>query len=348
MPKTFKAETLTEIAGKLLIAGGMTERDAAIVSNHLSGANLAGHDSHGIIRIIQYMESIEKGTVAPAGCPRVIRESKCAAQIDGDKAFGQVAFAKALELAIDKARLHGAGLVAMSNHDHTGRIGHYAEEAARQDMAAFVCCGKLGSAKLGECAPFGGLEARLGTNPIAMAFPYLPDAPILLDFATSVAPEGKIRVSRARGESLPDDWVISNKGKPSNRPEDYYAGGTILPLGGWSGGHKGYALSFMTVIFAGILSHLGVNPDIWDGSFLLIFDPQNFIPLESISTHVANTVKAVKNTPLQDGVSEILVPGEREARIRRQRLKNGIQVEDSTWRQISNLMKLHGIKVAVD
>ena len=145
----------------------------------------------------------------------------------------------ALETGMAKAREHGLSLVNVSNHEHTGRVGTYAETAAKDGMASFMCSGYVGGQSLMAVAPFGGTVRKLSTNPLVIAFPYNDEGPILLDFATTISAEGKLRVARAKGATLPDYWTITADGTPSNDPNTYYEGGSLLPIGGLHGGHKG-------------------------------------------------------------------------------------------------------------
>ena len=177
--------------------------------------------------------------------------------MDGHYGFGQVAATFSTELAIDKAKKQGVSCVTMRRLGHLGRLGAYAEMATRAGLRSDLVL--LRSAAYGiSQAPFGGFKRMLGTNPIALAFPSEEEGPILSDFATCVAAEGKIRLSRARGHKLPDGWILDKEGRPSNDPNDFYAGGAILPVGG-SVGHKGFCLAFMTDLFGGILSRDGFS-----------------------------------------------------------------------------------------
>ena len=244
MPK-LTGDQIRDIAFHVLRAAGASGNNAHVVADHLANANLAGHDSHGFIRITQYVEDIRNGTIDAKAEPTVAQDHGGLVQIDGNGTFGQVVAARATGLAIERARQNGVATVTMTNLDHTGRIGTYPEMVAVEGMASIMVTGVVGGTSGMNVAPFGGTRRKLGTNPIAIGFPYLPDSPMLLDFATSVSAEGKLRVYRNRGHLLPSAWVIDKDGEPSNDPNDYYEGGSILPLGGMESGHKGYALSVM-------------------------------------------------------------------------------------------------------
>ena len=348
MPR-LKAEAIADISYELLCAAGTEPGHARIVADHLADSNLVGHDSHGFIRIIEYMDTLKRGDVNPTVQPTVVLDNKAIVKIDGNNTFGQVVFTKAQELAVEKARQYGLGMVTMRNHSHTGRLGHYAEKVAENGMAAIMWTGLLNTDNKADSAPFGGYVARLGTNPIAMSFPLSSGEAVLLDFATTIAAEGKIRVFRAKGQNLPDKWILDKKGRPSDIPDDFYDNGSILPMGGLTGGHKGYALSFMASLFGGILAQLesssqGGVPEKWYGSSILVIDLQTYAPMSAIQEQVEGAIQAVKSSPTVEGVKNILYPGEIESNVRRQRQKEGIEIEDNTWGKVVELVAEYNLK----
>jgi uncharacterized oxidoreductase len=334
-----KGEQLEKIAFHLLYAAGAPEDHSRIVAQHLADNNLAGHDSHGLIRVIQYLRQIKEGVIVPTAKPEIVAESPCTAQVDGHYGFGQVVAYFSTALAIDKAKKQGVSSVALRHLCHLGRLGAYAEMAAQKGCAAILYC-STGGQSLSQ-APFGGAKRRLGTNPIAMGFPG-EEGPIISDFATSVASEGKVRVYRARRQNLPQGWILDKKGDPSETPNDFYDGGTLLPVGG-SVGHKGFCLAFMTDVFGGILARNGFignpNKQFSNGSFFVVIDIERFAPLAPAKSEASTMVKFVKDTPLARGFEHILYPGEKEAKSRKERSKTGIEIEDETWNQIMALVE---------
>ena len=340
-------EGIYKIAFHLLRSAGAPDGHATTVANHLAEANLAGHDSHGFLRISQYLKEIKDGSLAPDGQPEVVLESAGIAQVNGNGTFGQVVATMATELAIGKARQNGISLVTMRDLGHTGRVGTYPEMAAKEGMAATMCTGFVGAQIGRNVAPFGGTERKLGTNPISMSFPYLPDSPVLLDFATSVAAEGKLRFYRAKGQSLPDAWVLNKDGAPSDDPNDYYDGGSILPLGGLQSGHKGYALSVMVSLFGAIMGGLGGHEQVDGfpriGSSITVIDVGRMAPAEDLRAQVGEMVRYLKDTPLAEGSKAVLYPGEIEAMTRGERLANGVEVPQATWDEMAELIREHGL-----
>jgi uncharacterized oxidoreductase len=341
---TLKGEQLEKIAFHLFCATGAPEEHSRIVAQHLADNNLTGHDSHGFIRIIQYIRQIKEGAIIPAAKPEIVSDSPSVAQVDGHYGFGQVVATFSIGLAIDKAKKQGVSCVTMRFLRHLGRLGAYAEMASRAGCAAILYCSTGGQAI--STAPFGGSKRRLGTNPIAMAFPSEEEGPILSDFATSVAAEGKIRVYRARGQKLPDGWILDKEGRPSNDPNDYYDGGAILPVGG-SVGHKGFCLAFMTSLFGDILSGDDFpgapGKQLSNGSLILAIDIERFAPLAAIKSKVSKMVDHLKDTPLAEGFESVMYPGEKEAKNRRERGKKGVEIEDETWNQVMDLVKEYGV-----
>jgi uncharacterized oxidoreductase len=197
-----------------------------------------------------------------------------------------------------------------------------------------------------QVAPFGGREARLGTNPLAIAFPSDLEAPVLVDMATSAVAGGKIAVARARRAPIPTGWILDHEGRPTTDPAALGEGGVMLPLGGPEG-HKGYALSFAVETLAAILPGLGfgVDPDGRhnDGAFLLAFDPGAFLPPDRFRAEVAAFARYLKATPPAQGFAEVLYPGELEHRTALARRRDGIPVEDATWEHLGALARAAGL-----
>lgn len=344
---TVTRDDITRIAHKVLGAAGALDEHAATVGSHLADANMAGHDSHGFIRIPQYVTDIRDGSLDPKAQPEVMSEDGGTAKVDGKSTFGQVVATFATQLGVKKAKQSGIGMVTMGNLTHTGRIGTYPEMATREGMAAIMCTGQISSGK-GGVAPFGGREGRLSTNPISMAFPYKPDAPVLLDFATSMAAEGKLRVYKARGDTLPDEWVLNSDGAPSRDPNDYYNGGAILPVGGLQGGHKGYGLSFMVTLLGGLLGGYGMpakgGRTFGAGSFITVIDLGRIASDEEIRGEVGRLVDYVKDTPPMEGSKGVLFPGEIESMTRQERVANGVMIEQDTWDAVGELIDEFGLR----
>ncbi len=344
---TLTAQELEQLAVAIFRAMGSDQTEAQIVGRHLVEANLAGHDSHGVLRIPQYVKAIRDGRIRINSHVQVVRESAAGVVLDGQLAFGQVIAVEAMRLAIEKACTSAVCAVSVFNSNHVGRLAAHTLLAAESGMIGLLTVNAGGGGQL--VAPFGGVAGRLATNPISIAVPS-PDGspPLVLDIATSVAPEGKLRAYRQRGERVPDGWIIDHAGRLSNDPKDFYGppAGALLPLGG-SAGHKGYGLALMFDILAGGLSGAGCsrpNPQpTGDGLFLMAIDVRQFSPIEEFRTRVAELVEHTKSSPPAPGFQEVMVPGEYEFRQEQKRRREGIVVEETTWAEIQAIAKELGV-----
>ena len=281
---TIQADRLQNIAAELLKGAGANEEEAAIVSRHSIGANLAGHDSHGIIQIPTYIDRVKRGHIVPGAPFDIIRESSTTTVIDGNWGFGYVVSERAMEMTIEKAKQHGVAAATVFRQSHVGRVADYPLMAASEGMIGIMTADSGRSSK--GVVPFGGREPRLGTNPICIAMPSNLEGPMFIDMATSAVAAGKLGVAVARGASVPEGWIIDKDGNPSTDPSDLRNGGAVLPLGGPEG-HKGYGLSVMVEILSGILTGLGFGHDPSgrhnDGCFLAAFNVNAFAPLMTSS-----------------------------------------------------------------
>ena len=234
----YSYETLHAFSIAVLTAAGAPDGHARAVADHLIDANLAGHDSHGAHRLMQYTDAIDQGGIDPKASPRTVNEGTTTAVLDATGVFGQVAGLAATELAVAKASEHGTAVVGVRGANHVGRAGVYALKMAQAGLVGQVYCSGRGA---GIVAPWGGTTPLLSTNPIAVAVPTAGE-PILVDITTSVTAEGKVRVARYAGKELAPGQILDRDGNPSTTPDDLYNGGSMLPLGGLMG-HKGYGLS---------------------------------------------------------------------------------------------------------
>src|ERR1700749_3897665 len=238
-----------------------------------------------------------------------------------------------MPLTIEKAKTANVAAATVFRQGHIGRVASYTLMAAREGMIGIATADSGRSPK--AVAPFGGREARLGTNPISIAIPSDLDGPLFPDRAPSAAAAGKIGVAVARGESVPDGWVIGKDGKPTNDPRQLRQGGALLPMGGPDGGYKGYGLAFMVEILCGLLTGLGFGVEPTgrhnDGCFMAVFNVAAFRPLAEVQKDFGGFIAYLKPTPPAEGSSGVLYPGEIEHRRQQERSRNGIEVEDATW-----------------
>jgi LDH2 family malate/lactate/ureidoglycolate dehydrogenase len=343
MPK-IKAERLDEIGRALFVAAGVPPAEAETVMRHVVAANLAGHDSHGIIQVPTYIERIKVGHIVPGAPWTIVQESATTTVVDGHWGFGYVANERAMKLTIEKAKRANMAAATVFRQGHIGRVASYTLMAAREGMIGIATADSGRSPK--AVAPFGGREARLGTNPISIAMPSDLDGPLYLDMATSAAAAGKIALSVARGDPVPPGWIIDKDGKPSTDPRQLRQGGALLPVGG-SEGYKGYGLSVMVEILCGILTGLGFGVEPTgrhnDGCFMAVFNVEAFRPLAQFKKDIADFVAYLKATPPAEGSQGVFYPGEIEHRREQDRRANGIEVEDATWEKLRSLAEGYGI-----
>jgi uncharacterized oxidoreductase len=342
---TVQADRLIEIADNLLQGAGAPADEAATVARHVIGANLAGHDSHGIIQIPTYIDRVDKGDIVPGAEWKIVQESPTTTVVDGHWGFGYVANEKAMKLTIEKAEKQNIAAATVFRQGHIGRLAAYPLMAAERGMISLITADSGRGPK--HVAPFGGMEKRLGTNPISIAMPSDLDGPFFIDMATSSVAAGKINLALARGSDIPTGWILDKDGQATTNPADFKAGGPLLPLGGTEG-YKGYGLSAMVEIFSGILTGLGhgVEPTGKhnDGCFMACFKVEAFRDLKTFKAEVAEFAHYLKNTMPAEGFEEVLYPGEIEHRNEVSRGKGGIAVEDSTWEKLTALAEKYGMR----
>ena len=327
-----QADHLRRIGAALLKAAGASEEVAHAVADGCVNANLAGHDSHGIIAVPTYIDRIAAGHIAPGAKWSIIQESPTTTVIDGNWGFGFHVNAKAMALTIEKAKTANVAACTVFRQSHVGRLAAYPLMAARDGMIGLATADSGRSPK--HVAPFGGREARLGTNPISIAVPSDLEAPFYLDMATSAVAAGKIALAVARGEDIPKGWIIDAEGRHTTDPRQYRNGGALLPLGGTEG-YKGSGLAAMVEVLCGLLTGLGFGVEPTgrhnDGCFMAVFNVAAFRPLAQFKKEVGEFAHYLKSTPPSEGSNGVFYPGEIEFLRERQRRKDGVEIEDATW-----------------
>ena len=344
----FKADDLRSVVESVCAAAGSERAEATLIARRLVDANLAGHDSHGVIRLPRYISNLAKGGVVANRHATVALDTGALIVVDGNNGFGQVVGGEAMAIGIAAAKRNGACVLALRHSAHLGRIADWAEMAADAGLASlhFVNVTGIGANRV---APFGGTDGRLATNPIAAAIPRPGGSHIVLDMATSVVAEGKIAVAANRGVETPDGWLIDRHGRPTRNPRDLYEepGGAIMPFGAY----KGYGLALFVDLIAGALIGAGgithrheVPSRIENNMVAMIIDPQAIGDRSAFDAEVEAIVAYVTaSKPTGDGA--LLVPGDPERRTRAERLANGIPIEAETWRQIVEAGKSVGVIV---
>ena len=351
----FEPEPLEEFCRGVLAAMGAAPEVAREVAAHLVGANLSGHDSHGAMRLMQYVNQSDSGDIVPSAQPELVHEAGAVFVVDAHRGFGHYATAFAIDRAVELARRHGVSAGAVRHGTHIGRLGHYTERAAGQGCVSIVTVGVAGPG-IGMVVPFGAAERFLGTNPWSFGVPADGRPPLIFDAATSAVAEGKVRVARSKGAQVPAGAIVDAAGKPSTDPEALYEGGGLLPVGGWAG-HKGYGLSMASALIGGLAmigdpeptmagaSNLPPAPGRTAGVFLFVLDPGHFGDAAAYKEMVAATMNAVKNVRPQDGVERVLVPGEPEVINRRRRAGEGIAIPDTTRGELAEIGDRFGVRL---
>ncbi len=338
------AGELQELAARIFAAAGAPADVAAEVADHLVQANLAGHDSHGVIRVRWYVEQVRSGWIRPQSRPRVERETTAAALVSGEWGFGHPAARAAIDLAVDRALEHGLGAAGLVRATHIGRLGTYTERAAARGCVALMWLGGLGTHR--ASVPYGGARPLYGTNPISFAYPAGAAGTVLLDYATTKISGGKVMVAQDRGEEVPPGCIVDARGRPSTRPEDYFEGGALLPFGQ----HKGYAQAFFAQLLGQCLTGAertgaeGYGGDAFkeSGSFFIAIDPGLLRPAQESMRAAASFVEKARAIPPAPGFERVMAPGDPETRARSER-REAILLPAATMESILATAKELGI-----
>ena len=319
----------------LFEAAGLPTDQAKVAMDHLVDANLTGHDSHGVIRTPGYVRGVHSGGIKPAGNHKIVRETPTSMTIDANKSFGIVLCNQAMQWAVDRAKEYTFGAVAGHQSSHIGRLGDYPPVAAEQDCIGLLMLNGGGR----WAAPFGGTGRRLPPNPIAFSAPTPEGPPLMLDMTTSMVAGGKIHLALARGEQVPEGWLVDEAGNPTTDPQlwsDRKA--AVFPIGHPITGHKGYGLGMMIDAIAGGLSWAGCSAEQptrgGSGYIAIAIKIEAFIDLDEYKKEIGILIDWVKSSPLMPGFDKIYYPGEIEAENRAKREVDGIYIEDSTWSNI--------------
>jgi len=346
---TLTHDALSAFAEKLLAAAGADEESSRTVAESLVGANLRGHDSHGVMRIPFYVQRVEEGRLNPCERLKVEKSAPTAFVCDGNWGFGQVLCRDLTSRLITRAKETGIACGTLRRSAHCGRLGEYAEMAAKENLVSIITANTHGAAQ--RVAPVGGKRPRLGTNPLCIGFPGGKDGPFVLDFGTSATAEGKVRVKKIAGEPIPLGWVIDPDGKPTTDPNQLYGDppGTILPMGG-DQAYKGFGLSFMVELLCGALSGgqcalADPPPPVGNCVFMLVIAPGQLAGIEHLGAEVSRLEEYVRGVPRIDGVSKITLPGDPERAVMAQRAESGIPLDEGNWQALVTLAERLGVEL---
>jgi uncharacterized oxidoreductase len=348
---TVAADYLISLVETIFARAGVPVAEARIVAESLVTSNLMGLDSHGVIRVMQYLDLIEKGGLNPSGRLEIVTDAPAMVIARGNWGFGMVVARQATELVIERAAHFGIAAISVGDCNHVGRVGEFTSMIAERNKMGLATANGHGAAQ--RVVPWGGIEHRLGTNPISFAVPSGREHPIVVDMATSVTAEGKVRVARNKGRRLPEAWIVNASGVLSSDPNDLYGPppGSLLPLGGYVG-YKGYALSVMVDILSGGLSSAGTSragqTRIGNGFYVQAIDIKKFVPEQEFSRRMQEFAAHLESAALAPGFSHISLPGDPEYTTMAARQRDGIVIDDETWRQLSERALKFGIKAQGD
>jgi ureidoglycolate dehydrogenase (NAD+) len=333
-------EKLKQFLTDIFVAKGMSAADAAAVADLLAWANVRGIDGHGAVRLSSYLEFIDRGDLDPRAEPQIRMLGPTAFTLDGARAAGPVAMMKAAGHAVATARQYGVCIALVHDTTHTGAIGRYPQWVAEQGCACIMMNGG---------PPFmayhGTRTANLGTSPISIAVPGPDAAPLLLDMATSVVSNGRLRQAIAAGETLPEGWALDADGKVTTDPKK---AAVILPLGG----PKGSGLSLMFECLTGILAASPLLIMYADpagrkrhkqSAIMIVLNVEMFRPLADFRRDVGDLAAMIRKLPLQQGFDEALMPGERGERRAAARRAEGIPLTPALWKELSDIARALGV-----
>ena len=332
---TIRAEPLEQLSRDIFIAVGAPEDIADIVAESLVTTNLFGHDSHGVLRVKQYVTMIREGMIQPAARPHLWKRFGATAMVTGGYGFGQLGARFAADLAAELGAEHGIAAVSLGQTTHIGRLGEYTNMIA---AAGLIGIGfTSGTMYRGWVTPFGGRERIFGTNPMSFAVPCGDDGTLLLDFATAGVAHGKIVLARAKAKPVPQGMMLDSDGRPSTDASILDDGAVLLPMGL----HKGSGLALMMEIIPTLLAgHRPISSSEFqygNPTLLMALAPEAFADDGDFSMHVDALKRRVKDVKPAAGCDEVLLPGEPEARSYAERLRSGIPLPDLVWRDLSDL-----------
>ena len=332
----FKQKNLTAAMEAIVLAGGSEPREARLVAENLVTANLLGHDSHGIGMIPRYVDARLEGGLAANQHPEATLDTGAMLALDGCKGYGQTIGHEAMQMAIERAQRHGSCIMVLANSHHLGRIGHWAEMAVAQGLVSIHFVNVISHARV---APYAGRDARFGTNPVCIGIPIPGEKPFLLDMATAAVAQGKMRVAHNKREKVAPGLLIDDKGLPTDDPR--YA--VVPPLGAILafGGHKGYGLAVACELLGGALTGGGTwhfdeskKQRVLNGMLTIVIDAARLGTAAAFQSETRQFVEWLRKGRPAPGADRVRLAGEPERETRAKREREGISVDDNTWKEI--------------
>lgn len=341
MKKILKADELRAHVAAILRACGSSAEEAGIVAAHLVLANLSGHDSHGVGMLPRYVSAVLEGSLKPNTSVQVVLDTGTLLALNAQRGYGQVVGEQAMALGIARAKIHGSCIMTLANAHHLARIGHFAEMAVAQGLVSLHFVNVWARPMV---APFGGADARYGTNPCCIGVPLKGREPFVLDFATSRVAQGKMRVAHNEGRQVAPGMLIDEHGEPSTDP-----GVVVVPqTGGLFGAlmafgeHKGYGLAVACELLGGALTGSGAWSDtsvadgnaIVNGMLTILIDPARLGTQTSFEQQALAFTEWLQAGPVALGFKAVQMAGDPERACRAQRQADGISIDAQTWREL--------------
>lgn len=332
----FQQNNLVRAIEAIALAGGSKPEEAKLVAENLVIANLTGHDSHGIGMMPRYVEALLEGGLHPNRKVEVKLDGGALLALDGGAGYGQSIGLQATRLAIERAKKHGLSITTLGNSHHLGRIGHWAEMAVAEGLVSLHFVNVISFARV---AAYGGADGRFGTNPVCIGIPLPGEAPFLLDMATSAVAQGKLRVAHNKGVKIPLGWLIDRDGNPTDDPK----WGVVQPFGAMQtfGGHKGYGLAVACELLGGALTgggtwHYpeGTKRRVLNGMLTIVIDPDKLGTRQAFERETREYLDWIRKSPPAPGFDRVRIAGEPEREYRAARERDGVPVDESTWKEI--------------
>ncbi len=326
----------------LFRAAGSSEHEARLTAEHLVGANLAGHDSHGVGMVPRYVSSLLNDELQLNQRVTIAHDAGTLVTVDGRRGIGQSVTHQAMEIAIERARTHGVCVMGLKNSHHLGRVGHWAEQAIAAGMASIHFTNAVSNPPM--VAPYGGAQGRFLTNPFTVGLPRRGAEPILLDFATSAIAHGKARVAYNKKVPVPPGSLIDVNGQPTTDPAVMFEPpegphGALVPFAA----HKGYALAMVCELLGAALTggetmhpaNMQMKYAIWNNMLAIVFDPDKLGTGEAFEREARAFVAWVESARRSGAVDRIMMPGDPERRARAARAE-AVPIDSGTLAQLDD------------
>ncbi|MFZ7104867.1 MAG: Ldh family oxidoreductase [Peptococcaceae bacterium] len=334
---------LQKLTTEIIKRAGFAAGDADIIADSLIQSDLNGVGTHGLARLNLYLERAENDALNKNPVIKVINENPGTVTLDADNGMGIVASKKAIDIITPKAATTGIGLAAIRNSNHLGALSYITNLIQQQNMIGFACTNTSPI-----MAPYGGRAPVLGNNPFSVAIPCSP--PIIFDTALSVTARGNIILAEREGKPIPEGWAVNDKGQITTNAKEALLG-AVLPMAK----HKGYGLALIIEILAGVLTgaQYGVNlgsfvpPDyskpLGFGHIIMAINIESFMDKTAFKARLADLVTMIKESPLAENFTEIMIPGENSSRRNITGQKEGIRLKETTAEILKGLCRKYQI-----